>query len=51
MVTDLNDGNESVMFSNFILGNFFFDTFFGELDAKISPLMKSNMQIELLNCT
>ena len=27
-ITDLNDTNELVMFSNSILGNFFFDTFF-----------------------
>ena len=30
-VIDLNDPNESIMFSNSILGNFFLDTFFGEL--------------------
>ena len=35
-VTDLNDPNELVMFSNAILGNFYFDTFFGELEAEIS---------------
>lgn len=33
MVTDLNDTNEPVMFSNSMLGNFCFDTFFGELEA------------------
>ena len=32
-VTDLNDPNEPVMFSNSILGNVFFDKFFGELEA------------------
>ena len=32
-VTDLNDPNEPMMFSNSILGNFFFETFFGELEA------------------
>ena len=36
-VTDLNDANELIMFSKSILGNFYFDTFFGELDAKFSP--------------
>ena len=34
MVTDLNDPNKPVMFSISILGNIFFDTFLGELEAK-----------------
>ena len=38
-VTDLNDLNKLVMFSNSILGNFCFDTVFGELEAKVSPYM------------
>ena len=50
-VTDLNDAHELVMFSNSILGNFFFDTYFGELDVEISPLMNSNMKSELLRCS
>ena len=41
-VTDLNDPNELVMFLNSILGNFCFDTFFGELESKLSPLANSD---------
>ena len=41
-VTDLNDLNEPVMFSNSILGNFFFETFFGELEVETSQCMDSN---------
>ena len=50
-VTDLNDPNESIMFYNSILGNFFFDTFFGELEAEISPFGNSNEQSKLLHTT
>ena len=35
-VTDLNDPNEPVMFSHSIIANFYFETFFGELEAKTS---------------
>ena len=42
IVTDLNDPNESIMFSNSILKNFFFDTFFGELHVELSPFAESN---------
>ena len=51
MVTNLNDPNEPVMFSNSILGNFSFDTFFGELEAEISPYANSNEQSKLLHTT
>lgn len=51
MVTDLNDTNEPVMFSNFILGNFYFDRFFGELEAELSPLTNSEKKSELLHTT
>ena len=50
-VTDLNDTNELVVFSNSILGNFFFDTFFRELEVELSPLANSNKQFELLHTT
>ena len=50
-VTDLNDPNEPVMFSNSILGNFCFETFFGELETEISPYMDSNEQSKLLHIT
>ena len=49
MVIDLNDPNEPVMFSNSIMENFFFDTFFGELEVELSPLANSYMQFELLH--
>ena len=51
MVTDLNDPNEPVMFSNSILGNFCFDTFFGELEVEPSPFVNSNEKFELLHTT
>ena len=48
-VTDLNDLNEPVMFSKSILGNFYFDMFFAELEEELSPLADSDMQSELLH--
>ena len=51
MLIDLNDTNEPIMFSNSILRNFFFDTFFGELEAKLSPLADLEKQSELLHTT
>ena len=51
ILTDLNDMNESIMISNSILGNFYFDAFFGELEAELSPLANSNKQYELLHTT
>ena len=36
MVTDLNDPNETVMCSKSTLGNFYFDTFFEELEGELS---------------
>ena len=50
-VTDLNDMNEPVMFSNSILGNFCFETFFGELEVQTSQYVDSNEQPELLHTT
>ena len=38
MVIDLNDMNDPIMFSKLILGNFYFKTFFGELDVELSPI-------------
>ena len=51
MVIDLNDPNEIVMFSNSILGNLCFDTFFGELEVELYPYMSSKEQYELLHTT
>lgn len=41
-ITDLNDLNELVMFSNLVLGNLFFETFFGELEEETSQYTDSN---------
>lgn len=51
MVTDLNDPNDPIMFSKSILRNFFFDTFFGELEVELSPLADSYKEFELLHLT
>ena len=40
-ITDLNDPNETIMFSKSTLGNFYFDTFFEELEDELSHTMKS----------
>ena len=50
-VTDLNDPNETVVFPNSIMGNFYFDTSFGYLGAEVSPFANSNEQSELLHTT
>ena len=50
-VTDLNDPNEPVMFSNSILGNSCFETFFGEFEAETSTFTYLNEQFELLQIT
>ena len=49
MVTDLNDPNETIIFSRSILGNFSFDTFFEELKDDLSHTMNSDKQFELLH--
>ena len=48
-ITDLNDPNETVMFSRSILGNFSFDTFFEELEDELSHIANSDKQSELLH--
>jgi ribonuclease HI len=50
-LTDLNDPNELVMFSYSILGNFFFETFFGELEEETSTCVDSYEQSKLLQIT
>jgi hypothetical protein len=50
-VTDLNDPNQPVMFSDLILGNFCFNTFFGELEVELSPLADSNKKSKRLHST
>ena len=49
MVTNLNDPNDLVMLSRSIIGNFFFETLFGELEVQLSPLADSYKQYELLH--
>ena len=51
IVTNLNDMNQLVMFSNSILDDFCFETLFGELNVEPSPNMNSYMQSELLHST
>ena len=48
-IIDLNDLNELVMFSRYILGNFCFDTFFEELESGLSHTTNSDKQFELLH--
>ena len=48
-VTELNDPNEPIMFSNSILSNICFDTFFGELETKLYAFTDSNTQYEILH--
>ena len=50
-VTDLNNMNEPIMFTNSILRTSSFDTFFGELEVKLSPLANLDKQFELLHTT
>jgi hypothetical protein len=47
MVTKLESPNEPIMFINTILENYYFDTFFGDLPAKESPV-SDNTILELL---
>ena len=51
IVTELNDANEPVMFNHSILGNFCFETFFGELEEEASTYADSNEQSKLLQIT
>ena len=48
-ITNVNDPNKSVMFSNSILGNIFFDTFFGEMEGELSPLADLDKQSKILH--
>ena len=49
MESDLNDHNETVMFSISFLGNLCFDTFFEELEDELSHTVNSDKQSELLH--
>ena len=48
-VTELEAPNELIMFINTILGNYCFDTFFGDFPAKESPVPESVVS-ELMLC-
>ena len=48
-VTDLNDPNETIMFSRSNIGNFSFGTFFEELEDELSHTMNLDKQSELLH--
>ena len=50
-VTDLEAINESVMFTNSVLGNYFLDSFFGNAKSEMSPFAELNTQSELFHCT
>jgi hypothetical protein len=49
MITDLNHPNETVMFSKYIIGNLCFDTFFEELETKLSRTTNLDKQSKLLH--
>jgi hypothetical protein len=51
VVTDLNDLNELVMFNHSILGNYSFETFFGNFTYEPPTLMESNTTSEILHFT
>jgi len=42
VVMELNNPNEPIMFNNSILGNYSYETLFGNYTAKVSPLAESN---------
>ena len=41
-VTEIDDSNEPVLFTDTIMGNYMADSFFGNLEAKISEIPDSN---------
>ena len=50
-IIDLNNTNEPVMFNHSILGNFCYETFFGELEEETSTCVDSNEQSDFLQIT
>ena len=50
MVTNLNDSNAPIMFSNSIFEVFYFETFFGELNAKLSPNTNHTCNLNSFTC-
>jgi hypothetical protein len=51
IVTDLNDPNEPIMFTEFILGNFCIDSFFGNFPGEPSPFIELGLHSKILHCT
>jgi hypothetical protein len=51
IVIELNHPNELVVFSNSTLGNYCFDTFFGEFNAETCNAVQSYVQSEVLHYT
>ena len=48
-VSELNDLNKPVMFSRSILGNFYFDTFFEELEVELSHTANLDKKSKILH--
>ena len=50
-VTELDDSNEPVLFTNTIVGNYMVDSFFGNLEAETSSVQDSEQQSEVFHFT
>jgi hypothetical protein len=51
VVIDLNDPNDPILFNHSILGNYSYDSIFGNHIVDISSYVESNTQSEILHCT
>jgi hypothetical protein len=51
VATNLNYPNEPIMFNHSTLGNYSYNSFFGNHIAEISPCVESSTQSEILHCT
>ena len=50
-VTDLDDSNEPVLFTDTIMGNYMVDSFFGNLEAETSSVQDPEHQSEVFHFT
>jgi hypothetical protein len=50
-ITDLNEPNKPVLFTNFILGNYCFETDLGNFTVETSSFTEIDMQYEILHYT
>ena len=50
-VTEIDDSNEPVLFTDTIMGNYMVDSFFGNFEAEISEILDSNQQSEIWHFT